>query len=40
VVGAVERAALTRHVDALLTEAARLGVPLPALHDLLEERAP
>jgi DNA-binding transcriptional regulator YhcF (GntR family) len=39
VVGAVEQAALTRHVDALLAEAARLGVALPALHDLLEERA-
>lgn len=39
VVGAVDRAALTTHVDALLAEASRLGVPLSDLHDLLEERA-
>ena len=39
VVGDVEQAALTEQVDRLLAEAARLGVPLTDLHDLIEERA-
>lgn len=39
VVGDVEQAALTEQVDRLLAEAARLGVTLTDLHDLIEERA-
>lgn len=39
VVGAVEQAHLTGLVDRLVAEAARLGVPLADLHDLIEERA-
>lgn len=39
VIGDVDQAALTAHVDRLLAEAARLGVALADLQDLLEERA-
>lgn len=39
VVGAVEEAALTNLVDRLVAEAARLGVSLPSLLELVEERA-
>lgn len=38
VVGDVDRAALTTYVDRLLTEAARLGLPLSDVRDLIEER--
>lgn len=39
VVGEVEQAALTQLVDRLLAESSRLGVPLPDLQELIEERA-
>lgn len=37
--GAVDRARLTELADALLAEAARLGLARTDLHDLLEERS-
>ncbi len=39
VVGGVDEARLADLVDRLLAEAARLGVPVPDLQDLIEERA-